>query len=115
MTVFSTSQGIRKPIRAKLTTTSATTIYTGKSFIAYLDAINFCNITSSAATIDLWIHDGTDTFYILKGYTVAGNASLQMTELAADVNSGDTLRVQSDTADAFDVVGVMIQQVASQG
>jgi hypothetical protein len=115
MTVYSASQGVRKPLRTKVTTTSATTIYTGGSFKAYLDAINFGNITASPATIDLWVNDGSSSFYILKGYSIAGAASLQMTELAVDVNNGDTLRVQSDTANAIDVVGVMVQQVASQG
>lgn len=110
MTVISESQGIRKPFRTKLTTSNATTLYTGAQFKAYLDAINFCNITASAATIDLWVNDGSSSFYLLKGYSLAANDSVLLTELAADVNNGDTLRIQAGTANAIDVVGVMIQQ-----
>lgn len=114
MTIYSNSQGKRKPIRAKLTTTNATTIFTGGSYLSYLDAINFCNITGSAATIDLWVNDGTSSYYIVKGQSIAAAGRFQITDLAADIGPGDTLRAQSDTGNAIDIVGVLIEQSAQQ-
>lgn len=119
MTIYSASQGVRKPLRTKVTTTAATTIYTGGSFKTYIESLHFTNITGTAATIDVYINDGSSDFYILLEYSIAAKGTsasrLHLTDIPFDINSGDTLVVKAGTANAIDVLGAVIQQVSSQG
>lgn len=119
MTIYSTSQGQRKPIRQKLTTSATTTIYTGGSLKAYIESLHFTNITASAATIDILINDGSSDFYILLDYSISAKGTsasrLLLTDIPYDINSGDTLKVKSNTANAIDVLGTLILQTNTQG
>jgi hypothetical protein len=114
MTIYSTSQGIRKPLRKKLTTNTATTIYTGGSAKAYIETLHFTNITGTAATIDVFINDGTSDFYILLEYSIAAKGTsasrLHLTDIPFDINNGDTLKVTAGTANAIDMLGTLILQ-----
>ncbi len=103
------AEGTRHDIRQKLTTANATTIYTGSAKIrAIIAAINFCNITGGAVTVDLWINDGSSDFYFMKGFTVNGVTSFM--DVPATIENGDTLKVQASGANIIDVVGVIVEQ-----
>lgn len=115
MTVQSISQGIRVPIEVKLTTTSATDLFSNDNAIAYLDEITICNISGAQDTIDIWVVNGANSFYRFKDYPIAAKGTLQFTNMSWEVGNGRTLRAQAATADAFDITGTVLLQVASQG
>lgn len=118
MSLFTASNGTRKPIRKKLTTTDPTTIHTGSAGKSYIEALHFTNITGSAATIDIYINDGSTSFYLYLDYSIAAKGTadsvLKLTDIPFDINNGDTLVVAAGTINAIDVLGTIIEQ-APQG
>jgi len=78
-------------------TTSATTSYTLDNPVA--------NVTTSAVVADVYINDGSNDIYLVKDAPIPAGSSLQVLDGGAKfvVQSGDVLKVVSDTASSLDV------------
>jgi hypothetical protein len=84
--------------------TSAATLFTANSYDTVV-GISVANITSSAINVDVYINDSSNDIYLVKDAPIPAGSSLQVLDGGAKfvVQSGDALKVVSDTASSADV------------
>lgn len=84
--------------------TSAATLFTANSFDTVV-GISVANITSSAINVDVYINDSSNDIYLVKDAPIPAGSALQVLDGGAKfvVQSGDALKVVSDTASSADV------------
>jgi|TARA_X000001382_G_scaffold106311_1_gene81686 hypothetical protein len=84
--------------------TSAATLFTANSYDTVV-GISVANITTSAVTASVYINDGSNDIYLIKNAPIPSGSSLQVLDGGAKfvVQSGDALKVISDTASSLDV------------
>jgi hypothetical protein len=89
--------------KARLTGTSAATLFTANSNDTVV-GISVANVTGSAVNASVFINDGTNDFYLVKNAPIPAGSSLQVLDGGAKVvvQSGDILKVVSDTASSLD-------------
>jgi hypothetical protein len=84
--------------------TSPATLFTANSYDTVI-GISVSNITSSAINVDVYINDGANDIYLVKDAPITAGGALQVVDGGAKfvVESGDALKVVSDTASSADV------------
>jgi hypothetical protein len=84
--------------------TAAATLFTADSFDTVV-GISVANITASAVTASVYINDGSNDIYLIKDAPIPAGSALQVLDGGAKfvVQSGDALKVISDTASSLDV------------
>ena len=84
--------------------TSAATLFTADSYDTVV-GISVANVTASAVTASVYINDSTNDIYLVKDVTIPAGSALQVLDGGAKfvVQSGDALKVVSDTASSLDV------------
>ncbi len=84
--------------------TSAVTLRTANSDDAIV-GINVANVISSQITIDVFINDGANDFYIVKNAPIPSGSALQVLDGGAKIvlQNNDVLKVKSNTASSADV------------
>ena len=84
--------------------TSAATLFTANSYDTIV-GISVSNVTGSAINVDVYINDGSNDIYLVKGAPITAGGALQVVDGGAKfvVQSGDALKVISDTASSADV------------
>ena len=84
--------------------TSAATLFTADSYDTVV-GISVANVTASAVTASLYINDSSNDIYLVKDVTIPAGSALQVLDGGAKfvVQSGDALKVVSDTASSLDV------------
>ena len=84
--------------------TSPATVFTANSYDTVI-GISLSNITASSIAVDCYINDGANDIYLVKGAPIPSGSSLQVVDGGAKfvVESGDALKVVSDTASSLDV------------
>ena len=89
--------------KARLTGTSAATLFTANSNDTIV-GISVANVTGSAVNASVFINDGTNDFYLVKDAPIPSGSALQVLDGGAkvEVQSGDILKVVSDTASSLD-------------
>ena len=89
--------------KARLTGTSAATLFTANSNDTVV-GISIANVTASAVNASVYINDGTNDFYLVKNAPIPSGSALQVLDGGAKVvvQSGDILKVVSDTASSLD-------------
>ncbi|NDF43445.1 MAG: hypothetical protein EB137_02495 [Actinobacteria bacterium] len=89
--------------KARLTGTSAATIFTANSNDTIV-GISLANVAATAITASVYINDGTNDFYLVKSAPIPVGSSLQVLDGGAKVvvQNGDILKVVSDTASSLD-------------
>ena len=83
--------------------TTAVTSFTANSYDTVV-GISVSNITGSAVNASVFINDGTNDFYLVKSAPIPSGSALQVLDGGAKVvvQSGDILKVVSDTASSLD-------------
>jgi len=83
--------------------TSAVTAFTANSFDTVI-GISISNILSTTVNADVFINDGTNDIYLVKGAPIVPGSALQVLDGGAKfvMQSGDALKIQSDTAASLD-------------
>ena len=89
--------------KARLTGTSAATLFTANSNDTVV-GISVANVTASAVNASVYINDGSNDFYLVKNAPIPSGSALQVLDGGAKVvvQSGDILKVVSDTASSLD-------------
>jgi len=89
--------------KARLTGTSAATLFTANSNDTIV-GISIANVLNSAVNASVFINDGTNDFYLVKSAPIPSGSALQVLDGGAKVvvQSGDILKVVSDTASSLD-------------
>jgi len=84
--------------------TSAETVYTANSYDTVI-GISVANVTASSIAVDVFINDGTNDIYLVKGAPIPSGSALQVIDGGARfvMQNSDVLKVQSDTASSADV------------
>ena len=84
--------------------TGATTVLTADSFDTIV-GISLANVTTSAIIVSCYINDGSNDIHLVKGVSIPSGSALQVLDGGAKfvLQSGDVLKVQSDTASSIDV------------
>ena len=83
--------------------TSAATLFTADSYDTVV-GISVANITGSSVLADVYINDGANDIYLVKDAPIPSGGALQVLDGGAKfvVQSGDALKVKSDTASSLD-------------
>jgi hypothetical protein len=84
--------------------TSPATPFTADSFDTVV-GISVANITAASVNADVYINDGTNDIHLVKNAPIPSGSSLQVLDGGAKfvMQSGDALKVVSDTAASLDV------------
>lgn len=84
--------------------TSAATLFTADSYDTVV-GISIANVTAAQITVDVYINDATNDIYLVKSAPIPAGSALQVLDGGAKfvVQSGDALKVVSDTASSADV------------
>ena len=84
--------------------TSAQTLFTADSYDTVV-GISVANITASSVVASVYINDGSNDIYLVKDAPIPSGSALQVLDGGAKfvVQSGDALKVVSDTASSLDV------------
>lgn len=84
--------------------TSASTLFTADSYDTVV-GISLANVTASQIIVSCYINDATNDIYLVKDVPIPAGSSLQVLDGGAKfvVQSGDALKVVSDTASSLDV------------
>ena len=84
--------------------TSAATIFTADSYDTIV-GISLANVTASAINVSVYINDGVNDIYLVKDAPIVQGSTMQVLDGGAKyvVQSGDALKVVSDTASSVDV------------
>ena len=84
--------------------TSAATVFTADSYDTIV-GISVANVTGSAVIASVYINDGVNDIYLVKNAPIPSGSALQVLDGGAKfvVQSGDALKVISDTASSLDV------------
>tara|TARA_B100000902_G_scaffold258982_1_gene245197 strand:- start:1 stop:327 length:327 start_codon:yes stop_codon:yes gene_type:complete len=84
--------------------TSAATIFTADSYDTIV-GISVSNVTTSGINVSVYINDGSNDIHLVKDAPITAGGALQVVDGGAKfvVQSGDALKVISDTASSADV------------
>ena len=84
--------------------TSVATIFTADSYDTIV-GISVSNVTTSAINVSVYINDGSNDIHLVKDAPITAGGALQVVDGGAKfvVQSGDALKVISDTASSADV------------
>ena len=84
--------------------TSAATLFTADSYDTVV-GISVSNITGSSVIASVYINDGSNDIYLIRNCPIPSGSALQVLDGGAKfvVQSGDALKVVSDTASSLDV------------
>jgi hypothetical protein len=94
-----------KSVGTKVTSTSATTIYSGVTGTAIVNSINCSNINLyRSSTITVELVKGANAYSIITNADVPMATSLQILDAPIVLESGNTLRVVAGTANDIDVI-----------
>ena len=94
--------------------TSAATLFTANSFDTVV-GISVANVTTSAVNASVYINDGANDIYLIKDAPIPTGSALQVLDGGAKfvVQSGDALKVISDTASSLDVWVSTVDDISS--
>lgn len=94
--------------------TSAATIFTANSYDTVV-GISLSNVTSGTINVSCYINDGANDIYLIKDAPLPTGGSLQVLDGGAKfvVQSGDALKVISDTASSCDVWVSTVDDISS--
>ena len=84
--------------------TGAATLFTSDSYDTVV-GISVSNVTGSSVIASVYINDSSNDIYLIKDAPIPAGSSLQVLDGGAKfvVQSGDALKVVSDTASSLDV------------
>src|SRR5210317_133809 len=94
--------------------TSASTLFTADSFDTVV-GISVSNVTVNTIFVDVYINDSVNDIYLVKDAPIPAGSTLQVLDGGAKfvVQSGDALKVVSDTASSLDVWVSTVDAISS--
>jgi len=94
--------------------TGAATLFTSDSYDTVV-GISVSNVTTSAVVASVYINDSSNDIYLIKDAPIPAGSSLQVLDGGAKfvVESGDALKVVSDTASSLDVWVSTVDAISS--
>ena len=107
------AQDFEKSYKSQVTT-SAYTLITSNSDDAIV-GINLANVTVGQIKISVYVTNSGSDFYIIKDVPIPSGAALQVLDGGAKfvLQSGDALKIQSDTASSCDAWVSRVDTISS--
>jgi hypothetical protein len=107
------AQNFRRYINRN-TGTSAVTIFTSDSYDTIV-GINVANTTGSSVNASVYITNSSLDYYLIKTAPIPSGSSLQVLDGGAKfvVQSGDALKIISDTASSLDTVVSTVDDIST--
>ena len=107
------AQNFRRYINRNIGT-SASTILTADSYDTIV-GINIANTTGSAVNASVYITNSTLDYYLIKSAPIPSGSALQVIDGGAKiiVQSGDALKIVSDTATSLDTVVSTVDDIST--
>jgi hypothetical protein len=107
------AQNFRRYINRN-TGTSATTVFTADSYDTIV-GINISNTTGSAVNASVYITNTSLDYYLIKNAPIPAGSALQVIDGGAKiiVQSGDALKIVSDTASSLDTVVSTVDDIST--
>tara|TARA_R110000787_G_scaffold175612_1_gene288006 strand:- start:125 stop:448 length:324 start_codon:yes stop_codon:yes gene_type:complete len=98
---------------AKATGTGAATLFTSNSDDTVI-SIRLANIVAASIAVDVYLTSGGVDYYLVKGITIPTGSSLELIDGASRfvVQSGDALKVVSDTASSLDTWASVVDAIS---
>ena len=93
--------------------TAAVTIRTANSDDT-LVGLNLANVHNAQVEVDVFINDGANDFYLIKGAPIPKGSALSMLDGGAKIvmQNGDILKVQSNTASSIDAWASVVDTIS---
>ena len=93
---------------------SAVTSFTANSYDTVV-GISVSNILGTTVNVDVYINDGSNDIYLVKSAPIVPGSALQVLDGGAKfvMQSGDALKIQSDTAASLDVWTSVVDDISS--
>ena len=94
--------------------TGSVTSFTANSYDTVV-GISVSNILGTTVNADIYINDGTNDIYLVKSAPIVPGSSLQVLDGGAKfvMQSGDALKIISDTAASLDVWTSVVDDISS--
>ena len=94
--------------------TGDTTLLAAGDYDAVI-GIRCCNILTSTIAIDVKIAKGGADYFLAKGVSIPPNSAIELIQGGAKIvlESGDTLKAQSNTASSLDIVTSFIDSIST--
>lgn len=107
------AQDFRNDIQ-RVVGTSPVTLVTGGNYDAVI-GIRICNVIASSITVDVYIDNTSNNYYLAKGATIPPGGAIELIQGGAKVvlKSGDVLKAVSDTASSADIITSYIDTISS--
>ena len=107
------AQNFRRYINRNIGT-SATTVFTADSYDTIV-GVNISNTTGSAVNASVYITNSTLDYYLIKNAPIPSGSALQVIDGGAKiiVQSGDALKIVSDTATSLDTVVSTVDDIST--
>jgi len=107
------AQNFRRYINRNIGT-SASTIFTADSYDTIV-GVNISNTTGSAVNASVYITNSTLDYYLIKNAPIPAGSALQVIDGGAKiiVQSGDALKIVSDTATSLDTVVSTVDDIST--
>ena len=107
------AQDFRRAI-ARAQGTTAASILTAGNYDAVI-GIRICNTSASTVLASCQIVNGGNDHFIAKEVSVPPNSAIELIQGGAKIvlESGDTLKAQSDTASSLDIVTSFIDSIST--
>lgn len=107
------AQNFRRYINRNIGT-SATTIFTADSYDTIV-GVNISNTTGSAVNASVYITNTSLDYYLIKNAPIPAGSALQVIDGGAKiiVQSGDALKIVSDTATSLDTVVSTVDDIST--
>jgi hypothetical protein len=94
--------------------TSAATVFTANSYDTIV-GIYVANVTGSSVIASVYINDGTNDIHLVKDAPIPSGSALQILDGGSKVvvQSGDALKIISDTASSLDVWTSVVDDIST--
>lgn len=93
--------------------TGAATVFTANSYDTVV-GIHVTNVHTAAINVDVYINDGSNDIYLVKGAPVPVGGALQVLGTGkVVVQNSDALKVKSDTASSVDAWVSVVDAISS--
>jgi|TARA_E500000305_G_scaffold54844_1_gene43776 hypothetical protein len=94
--------------------TSAATVHTSNSDDAII-SIRCANTTTSTISVDVFINDGSNDYYLIKNAPIVSGGSLELIDGGSKIvmQNNDILKAKSDTASSLDVWASFVDAIST--
>ena len=93
--------------------TSPVTVHTSNSDDAII-SVRCANTTTSTISIDVYINDGSNDYYLIKNAPIVSGGSLELIDGGSKIVmlNNDVLKAKSDTASSLDVWASFVDAIS---